>query len=122
MTTPHPLAVGENGNSWDRQPTPPAVDPRLDRNTTRRPSILDKWPTWAHNTVILAGVAAILIVVFFAGFFTASGTHRHNETGIGSGSSTNQQFGPGGSGSGFGNGTMGGNSGQGTGTGTSSGS
>ena len=142
MTTSHPLTIGPEGNHWVEHTVAPPTGSGPE--TVRRQSILNRWPVWAQNTVIIVGSAAVLVVVFFAGFLTASNTLGSHPTGIGSGMSSNQQFGSGqsgsgfgsqsgsssefgsgsgfGSSSGFGSGTLGNNSSQGTGTGLGAGS
>lgn len=52
-------------------------------------SMLRRWPTWAQNTALIVGAVAVLVVVFFAGFFTG---HATNDTRGGFG--TNQNFDP----------------------------
>lgn len=83
-------------------------------------SVLRHWPVWAQNTALAVGAVAVLLVVFFAGFFTANAVDGPRG-GIG----TNQNTGPGfggqsgdGSGNGFGGGT--GSDGFGGGTGNGS--
>lgn len=68
----------------------------------RRP-LLHRWPTWAQNTMVIAGTIAIVLVLFFAGFFTANGLNTSRGGGLGTQSSFHQQFGSG-SGSGMQNG------------------
>lgn len=91
-----------------------------------RPSIgsgLHRWPAWAQNTALAVGAVAILVVVFFAGYFTAHAFDGGARAGFG----TNQNFSPrqfggngGQSGNGFGgqsgNGGFGGQSGSGNGS------
>jgi hypothetical protein len=54
------------------------------------PSILHRWPTWAQNTALAVGAVAILVVVFFAGYFTAHAVAGNARPGFG----TNQNFTP----------------------------
>jgi hypothetical protein len=52
-------------------------------------NLLRRWPVWAQNTALIVGAVAVLVVVFFAGFFTGqanSGPQR--------GLDMNQDFGP----------------------------
>ena len=51
--------------------------------------MLRRWPTWAQNTALIVGAVAVLLVVFFAGFFTGHATD-HTRGGFG----TNQNFDP----------------------------
>lgn len=63
-------------------------------------SVLHRWPAWAQNTALAVGAVAILVVVFFAGFFTANAVD-----GPRAGFGTDQNFTPrqfGGNGNGFG--------------------
>ncbi|QNE35034.1 hypothetical protein [Leifsonia shinshuensis] len=85
-------------------------------------SILHRWPTWAQNTALAVGAVAILVVVFFAGYFTAHAIDGGTRGGFGTGQNfTPRQFGGnGGFGGQSGNG-FGGQSGSGTGSGTGSG-
>lgn len=86
-------------------------------------SVLHRWPTWAQNAALAVGAVAVLVVVFFGGYFTAHAIEGGARAGFG----TNQNFTPrqfggnGGFGGQSGNG-FGGQSGSGTGSGTGSGS
>ena len=73
-------------------------------------SILHRWPTWAQNTALAVGAVAILVVVFFAGYFTAHAVDSHARPDFGTGQDfTPRQFG--GNGGNGGNGGTGGNGG-----------
>ncbi|CAM5511911.1 hypothetical protein [Leifsonia shinshuensis] len=78
-------------------------------------SVLHRWPSWAQNTALAVGAVAILVVVFFAGYFTAHAFDGGARAGFG----TNQNFSPrqfggnGGNGGQSGNGGFGGQSGNG---------
>lgn len=79
-------------------------------------SVLHRWPSWAQNTALAVGAVAVLVIVFFAGYFTAHAVDGGSRAGFG----TNQDFTPrqfGGNGNGFG-----GQSGSGSGSGSQSGS
>lgn len=102
------------GQPW--QPAPTAVEYAplpgpAGAQTASAPggSVLRRWPVWAQNTALAVGAVAVLLVVFFAGFFTAQAVQG------GSGApdrgqlfEPQQQFGGGsgsdGSGNGFGGG------------------
>ena len=98
------------------QPAPQyAPQPHAPQPPTSHGSVLHRWPTWAQNTALAVGAAAVLVVVFFAGYFTA-----HAIDGARGGFGTGQNFTPrqfGGNGGGFG-----GQSGSGGGFGGQSGS
>ena len=91
---------------------PAAPRPRADGNVLRR------WPVWAQNTALAVGAVAVLLVVFFAGFFTANAVD-----GTRGGVGTDQNIGPRfGNGNGFGGQSGNGFGGQtGNGSGTQSG-
>ena len=84
-------------------------------------SVLHRWPSWAQNTALAVGAVAVLVIVFFAGYFTAHAVSGGARAGFG----TNQNFTPrqfggnGGFGGQSGNG-FGGQSGSGTGSGNGS--
>lgn len=64
-------------------------------------SVLHRWPTWAQNTALAVGAVAVLVIVFFAGYFTAHAVNGGTRGGFGTG----QNFTPpqyGGNGNGFG--------------------
>jgi hypothetical protein len=47
-------------------------------------SVLRHWPTWAQNTALAVGAVAVLVVVFFAGFFAGHASADH-QGGFGTG-------------------------------------
>jgi hypothetical protein len=51
--------------------------------------VLHRWPAWAQNTALAVGAVAVLVVVFFAGYFTAHAVDARP-----AGTVTNQDFGP----------------------------
>lgn len=117
MSTTAPIP----GQPW--QPAPPAqhytptVDPYAQpAQPAPHGSFLRRWPTWAQNTALIVGAVAVLVVVFFAGFFTANAVDS-GRPGIGTG----QDFNPGQFGNGFGGNGFGGQSGSGPGSGSSGG-
>ena len=99
------------------QPAPPAAGPGAPVGTSgsARPagngSLLQRWPSWAQNTALIVGAVAVLVVVFFAGFFTAHAADGNRAHGFG----TNQNFDP----RQFGGGAGSGGSGSGNGLGQS---
>ncbi len=106
-------------------PQPPAANtgPAAQPKPSNR-SILHRWPTWAQNTALAIGAVAVLVVVFFAGYFAANAIDG-GRTGFGTGQNfTPRQFGGNGNGfggqSGSGNG-FGGQSGNGSGSQSGSG-
>ena len=102
-------AAPNPGQPWQQapqyqpqQPVPgyaqPAYPPAPAR--TSNPSVLHRWPTWAQNTALAVGAVAVLVIVFFAGYFTANAVD-HARGGFGTGQNfTPRQFG--GNGNGFG--------------------
>lgn len=73
-------------------------------------SVLHRWPTWAQNTALAIGAIAVLVIVFFAGYFTANAVD-HARGGFGTGQNfTPRQFG--GNGNGFGGQSGNGSGGQ----------
>lgn len=85
------------------------------------PSVLHRWPTWAQNTALAVGAVAVIVIIFFAGYFTANAVDRA-QGGFGTGQNfTPRQFG--GNGNGFGGQSGNGFGGQsGNGSGSQSGS
>jgi uncharacterized membrane protein YgcG len=75
---------------------PPAAGPA---KPPAEGSWLRRWPAWAQNTALAVGAVAVLVVVFFGGFFTGHVT----SDGV-PGGGTNQDFSPRqfGNGNGFG--------------------
>ena len=106
---PQQPAPGYAQPAYQPAPAVPAAPSASAR--TSNPSVLHRWPSWAQNTALAVGAAAVLVIVFFAGYFTA-----HAVDGSGTGQNfTPRQFG--GNGNGFG-----GQSGSGSGTQSGSGS
>jgi uncharacterized membrane protein YgcG len=93
-------------NAWQAAP-PQSGAPRPAQG-----SILRRWPVWAQNTAIIVGAVALLVVVFFAGFFTAHAVDGARNP-FGSGQVGPRQFG--------GYGGFGGQGGTGDGSGSGSG-
>ena len=69
-----------------QQPQPPRQAPHPSAAATPAPGgyVLHRWPRWAQNTAVIVGAVAVLVVVFFAGFFTANAID-HGRGGIGTG-------------------------------------
>jgi hypothetical protein len=66
---------------------PPAQHPPA---PARAPgNLLRRWPVWAQNTALIVGAVAVLVVVFFAGFFTGQANGGPQR-----GLDMNQDFGP----------------------------
>lgn len=94
---PAPQAAPVYGQSAPQYAPQPQYTPQP---PTSHGSVLHRWPSWAQNTALAVGAAAVLVVVFFAGYFTA-----HAVDGARGGFGTGQNFTPrqfGGDGGGFG--------------------
>lgn len=131
MTSASPEYGAPNGQPW--QPGPPVppqqppIPPQPPYQQAPQPPyqqapqppqqparasgyVLHRWPRWAQNTAVIVGAVAVLVIVFFAGFFTANAVD-HGRTGFGTG--TGQNFVPRQFGNGNGFGQNGGQSGSG---------
>ncbi|GAB3585433.1 hypothetical protein GCM10027406_33750 [Leifsonia lichenia] len=110
MTSTSPEYGAPNGQPWQPGPPVPPQQQQPYQQPYTHPSaaaapapggyVLHRWPRWAQNTAVIVGAVAVLVVVFFAGFFTANAVD-HGRVGIGTG----QNFQPrqfGGNGNGFG--------------------
>lgn len=86
-----------------QQPWQPPAPPR----PAASGSVLRRWPAWAQNTALAVGAVAVLVVVFFAGYFTAHAVDGGQRGGFG----TTQDFGPRQFGGNGGNGGFGGGTG-----------
>ncbi|MGJ4846489.1 hypothetical protein [Leifsonia sp. Le1] len=99
MTT-SPEYAPPTGQPW--QPAAPAQPqqppyPSVAATPASGGYVLHRWPRWAQNTAVIVGAVAVLVVVFFAGFFTAHATDG-GRPGIGN----RQEFQPRQFGNGFG--------------------
>ncbi|MEY9951103.1 hypothetical protein [Leifsonia sp. EB34] len=72
------------------QPAPHYAQPAPQPAPPSNRSVLHRWPSWAQNTALAVGAVAILVVVFFGGYFTAHAVAGNARTGFG----TNQNFSP----------------------------
>lgn len=112
MTATSPEYGAPTGQPWQPappQPQPPHQGPRAPGQAhppvAATPAsggyVLHRWPRWAQNTAVIVGAVAVLLVVFFAGFFTANAIDGPRG-GFGNGQTFQpRQFG-GGNGHGFG--------------------
>ncbi|MBN9629023.1 MAG: hypothetical protein J0I18_00140 [Actinobacteria bacterium] len=121
---PQQPAPGYAQPAYQPAPAVPAAPSASARASN--PSVLRRWPSWAQNTALAVGAAAVLVIVFFAGYFTAHAVDGSGRSGFGTGQNfTPRQFGGNGNGfggqSGSGDG-FGGQSGSGSGTQSGSGS
>ncbi|WP_426623312.1 hypothetical protein ACPPVW_11785 [Leifsonia sp. McL0607] len=109
-TAPNPGQSWQPAPQYPQQPQyaqapQPQYAPQSSATRPTKPaatgSVLRRWPAWAQNTALAVGAVAILVVVFFAGYFTAHAVDGGTRPGFG----TNQNFTPrqfGGNGNGFG--------------------
>lgn len=115
-TAPNPSQSWQPAQHYGEQPAPAYApqQPYAPPANASHGSVLHRWPAWAQNTALAVGAVAILVIVFFAGYFTAHAVDGGPRGGFGTGQGfTPRQFGGNGFGQpGSGNG-LGGQSGSG---------